>query len=110
MTPALESVPFFALSQGTLLAIAAMAGATALTRLAGLVLIRHVALGSRLRRAMRAIPPAVLMAVITPTALATGPAETAATVVTALAATRLPLLGAVATGVLTVAMLRAAGI
>ncbi len=110
MTPGSENVLFFAVSSATLLAIVAMAGATALTRLAGLVLIRHVALGPRVRRAMSAIPPAVLMAVITPTALATGPAETAATVVTALAATRLPLLGAVAIGVLSVAMLRAAGV
>lgn len=110
MTPALDTVPFFALSAPTLLAIAAMAVATVLTRLAGLVLIRHVALGPRMRRALNAIPPAVLMAVIAPTALATGPAETAATMVTALAATRLPLLAAVATGVLTVALLRAAGI
>ena len=110
MTPALESIPFFALNGATLLAIAAMAGATAITRLSGLVLIRHVALGPRVRRAMSAIPPAVLMAVITPTAFATGPAETAATIVTALAVTRLPLLAAVATGVFTVAMLRAAGL
>ncbi|SES13818.1 AzlD domain-containing protein [Rhizobium sp. NFR03] len=109
MTSTLEAVPFLALNGATLLAITAMAGATAMTRLAGLVLIGHVALRPRVRRAMSAIPPAVLMAVITPTAFATGPSETAATIVTAAAATRLPLLAAVATGVFTVAMLRAAG-
>ncbi|MNU03539.1 hypothetical protein D3C72_2476050 [compost metagenome] len=46
------------------------------------------------------------MAVIAPTALVTGPAETIATVVTALVAMRLPLLAAVAAGVVTVAILR----
>ena len=52
--------------------------------------------------AFDAIPPAVLIAVIAPSAMATGWAETAAAAVTALAATRLPLLGVVAVGVVAV--------
>ncbi|MGH6809228.1 MAG: AzlD domain-containing protein, partial [Ensifer adhaerens] len=70
--------------------------------------IRFVTIGETQRRALEAIPPAVLMAVIAPTALVTGPAETVAAVVTALVAMRLPLLAAVAAGVVTVAILRMA--
>jgi uncharacterized membrane protein len=90
----------------TFLAIAAMAVATVLTRLGGLVLIRFVTIGPKQKRALEAIPPAVLMAVIAPTALVTGPAETLATLATALVATRLPLLAAVAAGVIVVAVAR----
>jgi uncharacterized membrane protein len=50
------------------------------------------------------------MAVIAPTALATGWAETIACAVTALVALRLPLLPAVAVGVGTVVALRMAGL
>ncbi|MFC0809394.1 AzlD family protein [Ensifer sp. P24N7] len=90
----------------TLLAILAMAVATVLTRIGGLVLIRFVTIGPKQKRALEAIPPAVLMAVIAPTALVTGPAETLATLATALVATRLPLLAAVAAGVIVVAVVR----
>ncbi|WEJ11049.1 AzlD family protein [Sinorhizobium prairiense] len=90
----------------TLLAIVAMAVATVLTRIGGLVLIRFVTIGPKQKRALEAIPPAVLMAVIAPTALVTGPAETLATLATALVATRLPLLAAVAAGVIVVAVVR----
>ena len=95
------------LDPNTLLAIVAMTAATVLTRIAGLVLIRFVTIGPQQQRALEAIPPAVLMAVIAPTALVTGPAETLATVATALAAMRLPLLAAVAIGVFVVAAARA---
>jgi len=90
----------------TLLAILAMAAATIATRIAGLVLIRYVTIGENQKRALEAIPPAVLMAVIAPTALVTGPAETIAAAATAVAATRLPLLASVAVGVVSVALLR----
>jgi uncharacterized membrane protein len=95
------------LDPATLLAILAMAAATIATRVAGLVLYRFVTLGPRQTQAMQAIPPAVLMAVIAPTALATGPAETIAATVTALAAMRLPLLWSVFLGVSMVAVMRA---
>ncbi|NEI07529.1 AzlD family protein [Rhizobium leguminosarum] len=93
----------------TLLAIFAMAFATIFTRISGLVLIRHVQLDERWKTAIEAIPPAVLMAVIAPTAFATGWAETLACAATALAARRLPMLASVVVGVVTVAMLRSAG-
>ncbi|WDZ77712.1 AzlD family protein [Ensifer adhaerens] len=90
----------------TFLAILAMAVATIATRIGGLVLIRYVTIGENQKRALEAIPPAVLMAVIAPTALVTGPAETIAAAATAVAATRLPLLASVAIGVISVALLR----
>jgi uncharacterized membrane protein len=64
-------------------------------------------LRGRARAGFDAIPPAVLVAVIAPTALATGWPETAAAAVTILAATRLPLLATIAAGVLAVVALRA---
>lgn len=94
----------------TLLTILAMAVATLATRFGGLVLIRHVQMTDRAKRALNAVPPAVLMAVVTPTALTSGLAETIGCAVTALAATRFSLLPAAATGVVTVAVLRGIGL
>ncbi len=91
----------------TLLAILGMALATYATRLAGLALAGRLQLSSRAQAAFDAIPPAVLVAVIAPSALATGWPETAAALLAALAATRLPLLGVVAIGVAAVVVLRA---
>jgi uncharacterized membrane protein len=94
----------------TFLAILAMAAATILTRISGLFLIRHVSLEGSRRKAIESIPPAVLMAVVAPTAFATGIAETIACGVTAFAALRLPMLVSVALGVVSVAILRALGL
>jgi uncharacterized membrane protein len=91
----------------TLLAILGMAVVTYATRLAGLALAGRLALSDRAQAAFDAIPPAVLVAVIAPSALATGWAETGATLIAALAATRLPLLAVVAVGVVAVVGLRA---
>ncbi|SMF75213.1 AzlD domain-containing protein [Neorhizobium sp. CSC1952] len=93
----------------TLAAILAMAAATMLTRVGGLFLIRYVSLEGSRRKAIESIPPAVLMAVVAPTAFATGIAETIACAVTAFAAFRLPMLVSVALGVACVAVLRALG-
>lgn len=89
------------------LAIAGMAAATALTRLGGMWLVRMIPLSGRLSRGLEALPPAVLMAVIAPTILATGPAEATAGAITALAATRLPTLATICVGVASVVALRA---
>lgn len=94
----------------TFLAILAMAAATILTRVSGVFLLRYLSIGEQTREALDAIPPAVLMAVIAPTALATGWAETIACAITAIAATRLPLLTCVAIGVVSVVASRAAGL
>lgn len=98
------------LDLATLAAILAMAAATILTRLAGLLVLRFASLSPRARLILDAIPPAVLAAVVTPTALATGSAETIACAVTALTALRLPMLAAATIGVVCVAILRSAGL
>ncbi len=94
------------LDPGTLLAILGMAVATYLTRIAGLFVAGKLRLDGRAKAAFDALPPAVLVAVIAPSALATGWRETLAAGVAALAATRLPLLAVVALGVAAVVALR----
>jgi uncharacterized membrane protein len=91
----------------TLLTVAGMALATYATRAAGFTLMRYVRVGSRLKAALDAMPPAILMAVIAPTIFATGAAETLAAIIAALAAiARLPLIAVVVIGVASVAVLR----
>jgi uncharacterized membrane protein len=90
----------------TLAAILVMAVVTYLTRIAGLFVADRLVLSGRAKAAFDAIPPAVLVAVIAPTALTTGPAETLAAAITVFAATRLPLLGTIAVGVAAVVLLR----
>lgn len=94
----------------TFAVIVAMAVATLLTRYGGLVLVRFITPKGRAKRMLEAIPPAVLTAVVVPTALATGIAETAGCAVTILAALRLSLLPSVLIGMACVAVLRAAGL
>ncbi|WP_210484947.1 AzlD family protein [Microvirga antarctica] len=91
----------------TLLAIFAMAVVTYGTRIAGLFVADRLVLSDRAKAAFDAIPPAVLVAVVAPTALTTGWAEAMATAITAFAALRLPLLGTVVVGVVSVVLLRA---
>lgn len=91
----------------TLLTIIGMGLATYSTRLSGLLLMRGVVVQGRLKAALDAVPPAVLMAVITPTVFMTGRAETLAAIVTAVAAyLRLPLLVVIMAGMLSVVRLR----
>lgn len=98
------------LELSTLLAIFAMAVPTALIRLSGPFIMRHVKLTKRVQAAMSAVPPAVLMAVVAPTAFMTGIPETVGCCLTAILALRLPLLLATALGVACVALLRFAGL
>jgi uncharacterized membrane protein len=90
----------------TLAAILAMAVVTYATRIAGIFVADRLVLTGRAKAAFDAIPPAVLVAVIAPTALTTGWAETIAAAITVLAATRLPLLATIAVGVAAVVVLR----
>jgi uncharacterized membrane protein len=90
----------------TFAAILAMAVVTYATRIAGIFVADRLVLTGRAKAAFDAIPPAVLVAVIAPTALTTGWAETIAAGVTVLAATRLPLLATIAVGVVAVVLLR----
>jgi uncharacterized membrane protein len=91
----------------TLLAIIGMALATYATRIAGLFLMRHVNVKGRTKAAFDALPPAILMAVIAPTILATGVAETAAAAITATSAFfRLPMIVTILIGMASVVLLR----
>ena len=94
------------LDPATLAAIAGMAIVTYVHRLSGLVLVRFVNVKGRTKAALDALPAAILMAVIAPTVLTVGPAETAASAVTVVAALRLPLILAVAVGVASVVAFR----
>lgn len=91
----------------TILAILGMALATYATRASGPYLIRGVVVKGRLKAALDALPPAILMAVIAPTILTTGLAESIAAVLTAAVAfMRAPLVVTVLTGVISVVLLR----
>lgn len=90
----------------TLLAIIAMAVVTYITRIAGLFVADRLVLTGRAKAAFDAIPPAVLVSVIAPTALTTGWAEAIAAAITAVVAFRLPLLATIAVGVVSVVLLR----
>lgn len=87
--------------------IAGMAIASYATRVAGLLLLRNVEVRGRLKTALDALPVAILTAVIAPTVLSTGLAETLAALVTLCAAAfRLPLVAVIAAGVVSVVALR----
>ena len=91
----------------TILAILGMALATYVTRASGLYLMRGVVVKGRLKAALDALPPAILMAVIAPTILTTGFAESIAAILTAAVAfMRAPLVVTVLTGVISVVLLR----
>ncbi len=94
------------LDMTTLLAIIAMAVVTYFTRVAGLFVADRLVLTGRAKAAFDAIPPAVLVSVIAPTALTTGWAEALAAAITAFAAFRLPLLATIVVGVVSVVVLR----
>ncbi len=101
----------FTLHWTWLLAIIGMGLATYTTRISGLLLMRGVVVQGRLKAALDAVPPSVLMAVITPTVLMTGRAETGAAIATALAAFfRAPLLVTILVGMVSVVGLRWLGI
>lgn len=94
-----------------LVLIVALALGTYATRIAGhLVLSRFGRLGPRVEAGLDAVPAAVMTAIVAPIAFATGPAETLATLATALVSLRLPIHAALVVGVLTVVAARAMGL
>ncbi len=102
---------FFTLHWTWLLAIIGMGLATYATRISGLLLMRGVVVEGRLKAALDAVPPSVLMAVITPTVLMTSRAESLAAIATALAAFfRAPLLVTILVGMVSVVGLRWLGL
>ena len=91
----------------TLAAILAMAAVTYATRVAGFALVRRLELTGRAQLALEAVPGAVLVALVAPAILASGPADALAGLVTVLAALSLPVLGVVVVGVVSAGVLRA---
>jgi uncharacterized membrane protein len=91
--------------------ILALAAATYATRIGGdLVLSRFRRINPRVEAALDAVPIAVMTAIVVPVALATGAAETCAVAVTIAATFRLQTNVSILAGVVTVAVLRAAGL
>ena len=92
----------------TFLAFLGMGLATYATRLSGFVLLAGFNPKGRMKAALDALPPAILMAVIAPTVFMKGPAETIAALITAVAAYfRVPLALCIVIGVASVVVLRA---
>jgi uncharacterized membrane protein len=101
----------FTLHWTWVLAIIGMGLATYATRISGLLLMRGVVVKGRLKAALDAVPPSVLMAVIAPTVLMTGWAESLAAIFTAGAAfLRAPLLVTILVGMVSVVGFRWLGL
>lgn len=90
-----------------MIAIAAMAGATVATRLAGLFVPAALAGKGRIKAAFDALPAAVLAAIVAPALLASGWAEMLAGLAVVVAARYLPLIPLIILGVLAAAGSRA---
>lgn len=89
------------------LAILGMALVTYLTRAGGLWLAGHVPPTRRMETFLRHVPGAVLVAIVAPAALSSGPAGALAVIATVIVAARVGnLLLAMATGVVVVWLLR----
>ncbi len=86
--------------------IGAMALATYATRAGGFRLLRGRTLSLRARTVLEAAPGCVLIAVIAPYFLSPRPADLIALAITAAAAARLPMLGAVVVAVASAGLLR----
>jgi uncharacterized membrane protein len=91
----------------TLLLVLLMGLATYSTRIAGFWLLRGRVVEGRLKAALDAVPPAILMAVIAPKVFMAGPAEMLAGGVTLTAALlRFPLLVTIIVGMGSVVLFR----
>jgi uncharacterized membrane protein len=93
-------------SASTILAIVGMAVVTYATRIGGLFFAAKLQFRGKAKAAFDEIPAAVLVSVIAPAVLTTGPAETVAALITVFAARRLPLIAVVVVGVIAVVVLR----
>ena len=97
----------FALNWPWALAIIGMAVVTYATRISGLLLLNGVAVKGRMKAALDAVPVSVMMAVITPSVLMTGKAETISAIIVAVCAYfRAPLVVNILVGMGSVVLLR----
>ena len=95
------------MTASAILAILGMGLATYLTRVSGFYLLSGLNVSGRMKAALDALPPAVLMAVIAPVILTTGWAESIAAAITAVAGfLRLPLAVTIVVGIVSVVLLR----
>lgn len=91
--------------------IVALGLATYGLRIGGyLLLARFERLNPRVEAALDAVPAAVITAIVAPVAVATGVAETIATLLTIGAALRFPVIPTLVVAALSVSLLRAAGL
>ena len=96
------------MSDPLVLMILGCAIATYVTRFAGhLILSRFGAIHHRVEAALNAVPAAVLMALVAPSLVTRGPAETLSILIAAYASTRVSLMYAVAIGLVSLVALRA---
>ena len=90
-----------------LLTILGMAIVTYLTRAGGFYLVKKIKISGRFESFLKALPGTILISIIAPTVLSTGPAEGGASLLTAITAWRtknLPI--AMIVGIVSVALLR----
>jgi len=98
---------WFSMSQASMLTIFGMAVGTYLTRAGGLFLMSRVRVTPRLEAFLNAIPGAIIVSIVAPAVIASGPAEIMSGVATlAIAAKTRNLPLAIAAGVLAVWLLR----
>ena len=90
----------------TWLAIVGMGLITYSLRIAGPIFLRGVEPGGSVKLALDAVAPSILIAMVVPSVITSGAPGLVAAALTALAAVRLSLLWAVATGIISVALLR----
>lgn len=101
------AVDMWGMSPASMLAILGMAVGTYLTRAGGLFLMSRVKVTPRLEAFLNAIPGAIIVSIVTPAVISSGPSEVlagAATLGVAAKTRNLPL--AIAAGVLCVWLLR----
>ncbi len=92
--------------QETLWVILGMAGVTYMSRLLGYVALRHRTLSPKAKAVLEAAPGCVLISVIAPEFATGNPIDWLALALTALAATRLSMIGTVVVGMASAAALR----
>jgi uncharacterized membrane protein len=88
------------------LTILGMGAVTYASRIGGYLLLRRLPVQGRVKAGLEAVPIAILTAIIAPAALAAGPADALAAVITLLLALRFPVLVSMIGGIGSAVLLR----
>jgi len=88
------------------LTILGMGAVTYASRIGGYLLLRRLPVEGRVKAGLEAVPIAILTAIIAPAALAAGPADALAAVITLLLALRFPVLVSMIGGIGSAVLLR----